>query len=155
MAATNMEHAAERLSRDFDTARIIMEEEYQKTTQECCLQFQKEIEEKQKELEKVEATLQDYINKLNAAVEAYKRAEELKEKENFYKLNLTPEDIAEIEKLREVVPHLRQAEALNKVIWKVYYEKPYTDLIGRVVGTGTHTGIYKITNTLNQKCYIG
>jgi hypothetical protein len=32
------------------------------------------------------------------------------------------------------MPYLRDPEALNKVIWKIYYEKPYTDLIGRVVG---------------------
>jgi len=50
---------------------------------------------------------------------------------------------------------LRDPEALNKVIWKVYYEKPYTDLIGRVIGTGVKTGIYKITNTINQMCYVG
>jgi group I intron endonuclease len=50
---------------------------------------------------------------------------------------------------------LRNAETLNKVIWKAYYEKPYTDLIGRVVGNTTKTGIYKITNLENGMCYIG
>jgi hypothetical protein len=64
-------------------------------------------------------------------------------------------DIEEITKLREVTVLLRDSEPLNKVIWKVYYEKPYTDLIGRVVGTGVHTGIYKITNIKSQKCYVG
>jgi hypothetical protein len=51
--------------------------------------------------------------------------------------------------LREVAKLLRDSEPLNKVIWKVYYEKPYTDLIGRVVGSGIKTGIYKITNSEN------
>lgn len=50
---------------------------------------------------------------------------------------------------------MRNAEPINKVIWKVYYEKPYTDLIGRVIGSGTHTGIYKITNIENNMCYVG
>ena len=50
---------------------------------------------------------------------------------------------------------MRDPEPLNKVIWKVYYEKPYTDLIGRVIGNGVHTGIYKITNIENQMCYVG
>ena len=57
--------------------------------------------------------------------------------------------------MREVIPYLRDSEPLNKVIWKVYYEKPYTDLIGRVVGSGLHTGIYKITNIENNMCYVG
>ena len=28
-------------------------------------------------------------------------------------------------------------------------------MIGRVIGKGTHIGIYKITNVLNGKCYVG
>ena len=54
-----------------------------------------------------------------------------------------------------MVPYLRNSEPLNKVIWKVYYERPYTDLIGRVVGSGVHCGIYKITNIENNMCYVG
>ena len=61
----------------------------------------------------------------------------------------------EILKLKEVLPYLRDSEPLNKVIWKVYYEKPSTDMIGRVVGPGVHTGIYKITNIENNMCYVG
>jgi group I intron endonuclease len=50
---------------------------------------------------------------------------------------------------------LRDREALNKVIWKVYYEKPCTDMIGRVLGAGVKTGIYKITCLDNERCYVG
>lgn len=57
--------------------------------------------------------------------------------------------------MRSIIPKLRNAEPINKVIWKVYYEKPYTDLVGRVIGSGQHTGIYKITNTINNMCYVG
>jgi hypothetical protein len=53
------------------------------------------------------------------------------------------------------MPRLRDKTSLNKVIYKIYYEKPLSDMIGRVVGTGTHTGIYKITNINNQRCYVG
>jgi hypothetical protein len=57
--------------------------------------------------------------------------------------------------LRSVEPYLRDKEPLNKVIWKCYYEKPTTDMIGRVIGSGTHTGIYKITEIETSKCYVG
>ena len=92
---------------------------------------------------------------VNAAVEANKRAAEMVDKQNFYKINLTPTDVEEIKKLREVSNYLRDKEPLNKVIWKVYYEKPSNDMIGRVVGSGLHTGIYKITNLVNNMCYVG
>ncbi|MDD7754124.1 MAG: hypothetical protein PUJ51_06405 [Clostridiales bacterium] len=64
-------------------------------------------------------------------------------------------DIDEIKLLRSIEPKLRDKDILNKVIWKSYYEKPTTDLIGRVIGSGVHTGIYKITNLENQMCYVG
>lgn len=91
----------------------------------------------------------------DAAVAAAKRAEEMKDSQNYYRIQLSADDINEIELLRSIEPHLRDKEPLNKVIWKVYYEKPTTDMIGRVVGTGVHTGIYKITDIESGKCYVG
>jgi len=90
-----------------------------------------------------------------AAVDAAKRAEEIKTQADFYKLQLPQIDIDEIKLLRSIEPKLRDKDILNKVIWKSYYEKPTTDLIGRVIGSGIHTGIYKITNLENQMCYVG
>ena len=93
--------------------------------------------------------LNDLTAKLDSAIEAAKRAEEIKLNQEFYRLQLSQADIDEIKRLREVTQYLRDSEPLNKVIWKVYYEKPYTDLIGRVVGNTSRTGIYKITNIEN------
>jgi uncharacterized protein YqeY len=92
---------------------------------------------------------------MNAAIAAAKRAEEIKQESNYYRVHLSEIDQEEIRILKNVVPYLRDQEPLNKVIWKVYYEKPTTDLIGRVIGSGVKTGIYKITNLDNQMCYVG
>jgi len=78
-----------------------------------------------------------------------------RQQKDFYRLQLSNLDLEEIKKIRSIEPYLRKKEPLNKVIWKVYYEKPYTDLIGRVIGQGTHIGIYKITNLENNMIYIG
>lgn len=155
LASEKMSQAAESMSQKFQQAQETAEQEYLQTLQECADSFQKQISNKKLELFKVNAELADLTAKLNAAVEANKRAEELKAKQDFYRLQLPQVDIDEISRLREVIPYLRDSEPLNKVIWKVYYEKPYTDLIGRVIGNGTHTGIYKITNIENQMCYVG
>lgn len=79
----------------------------------------------------------------------------MKDQASFYKLNLPAADLEEIQVLRSIENRLRNKEPLNKVIWKCYYEKPTTDLIGRVIGSGVHTGIYKITNLENQMSYVG
>jgi hypothetical protein len=86
---------------------------------------------------------------VDTAVASAKREEEKRQEKNFYRLVLPDSDLHEISQLRAVEPFLRDKEALNKVIWKVYYEKPYTDMIGRVIGQGIKTGIYKITNIEN------
>ena len=90
-----------------------------------------------------------------AAVAASKRAAKMIEQNDFYRIIIEESDINEIKKLREIIPYLKDQEALNKVIWKIYYEKPTTDLIGRVIGNERKTGIYKITNTIDNKCYVG
>ncbi len=155
LANEKMNQAAEDISKKYRKIKQEADMEYQVTLRECAENFTKEIESKKQELSKVELQLVELTTKLTAAVDAAKRAEELRAKQDFYKLQISEIDVDEIKRLRSVAPYLRNSEPLNKVIWKVYYEKPYTDLIGRVVGPGVHTGIYKITNIENQMCYIG
>ena len=155
LANEKMSQAAETMSKKYRDMEEVAKNEYKIVLEDCVSSFQQQITAKQNELSEVNKKLSDLTAKLTSAVEAAKRAEELRVKQDFYRLQLSQADIDEITRLREVTPYLRDSEPLNKVIWKVYYEKPYTDLIGRVVGTGTHTGIYKITNIENQMCYIG
>ena len=155
LANEKMSNASEAMSKQYEQAKQTAENDYLETLKDCANSFTSQINDKKNELKKVQDELTDLVQKLNCAVEANKRAEEIKQKQDFYRLQLTTIDLDEIKRLREVEPYLREKEPLNKVIWKVYYEKPYTDLIGRVVGTGIHTGIYKITNIENQMCYVG
>ena len=92
---------------------------------------------------------------VQAAVAARKRKEEEENKILFYMLQVPKADLEDIQYLDDVADRLNNPEVLYKTIWKVYYEKPYNDLIGRVIGDTDKCGIYKITNTLNDKSYVG
>ena len=155
LANEKMSNASEVMSKQYEQAKQTAENDYLETLKDCANSFTSQINDKKNELKKVQDELTDLVQKLNSAVEANKRAEEIKQKQDFYRLQLTAIDLDEIKRLREVEQKKKKKEPLNKVIWKVYYEKPYADLIGRVVGTGIHTGIYKITNIENQMCYVG
>lgn len=155
LAETNFEHEAEKLASQFQEHQESVQNEYLITMQEMSQDIVKQLQAYQDELVALDNMIAEKQAIVAAAVEASKRAEQMASEKDFYRLVLSDEDIAEIGRLKEVVPYLRDSEPLNKVIWKVYYEKPYTDLIGRVVGTGTHTGIYKITNISNDMCYVG
>lgn len=155
LANEKMNQAAKTMSDKYKKLEEAAKKEYLESLEDYTISFQQEIENKQNELEKVNLQLNDLTAKLDSAIEAAKRAEEIKLNQEFYRLQLSQADIDEIKRLREVTQYLRDSEPLNKVIWKVYYEKPYTDLIGRVVGNTSRTGIYKITNIENQMCYVG
>lgn len=155
LANEKMSQAAKTMSDKYKKLEEAAKKEYLESLEDYTISFQQEIENKQNELEKVNLQLNDLTAKLDSAIEAAKRAEEIKLNQEFYRLQLSQADIDEIKRLREVTQYLRDSEPLNKVIWKVYYEKPYTDLIGRVVGNTSRTGIYKITNIENQMCYVG
>ena len=155
VTSQNIEQATLKLAREYQEAKDAYEVEYLSTLKELSNYIQEQTIQKRMELLSLNNEVDNMRLIVSAAVEASKRAVEIENQKDFYRLVLSDEDIHEIARLREVIPFLRQAEPLNKVIWKVYYEKPYTDLIGRVVGSGVHTGIYKITNLQNQMCYVG
>ena len=157
---THEEAIREKLKAETD-AQI---EEYKRLQQEELLLAAKEFSE-------------EFSNENNVKVQAAKKLtahiEQLKEneasairlaqeklKENFtefHQLLLEDADTSDIHHLRSIEGMLHNAEPLNKVIWKIYYEKPYTDLIGRMglSTTSATTGIYKITHIETQMVYIG
>lgn len=150
-----LSNAADDLSRNLEQNREEYQEEYLATLQDCVSSFQSQIAFWANKLKSTKAEYDKFHKIVEAATAEYIRTYEEKEKEKFYQLILPEEDLEEIKKLREVAKYLRDSEPLNKVIWKVYYENPYTDMIGRVLGKQPHTGIYKITNLTNGMCYVG
>lgn len=101
------------------------------------------------------AQIQELRDKRAAAIQIAKHEEEIRKQADFYKLNLSEEDVSDYWELKRLEKKLNRTDVLNKLIYKTYFEKPYTNLIGRVVGAQKKTGIYKITNINDHKIYIG
>ena len=151
LMSVNMESQGKALEYKYEVLEKGLEVNYAELTDEFLKQsalLDSQILEKENRLDELRA-------KTDAAVAANKRAELERQEKDFYRLQLDEIDLEEIQRIKSIEPYLRKKEPLNKVIWKVYYEKPYTDLIGRVVGPGRKCGIYKITNIENGMCYIG
>ena len=143
------------IQQKYENAEADYEQQYLATMADMVGTYRDKISASKDEYWKLVSQLDDLQRKVDAAVEAAKREEEMANKQEYYRLQLSKEDLDEICRLQEIVPFLRSPEPLYKVIYKMYYEKPYTDLVGRVVGSGVHCGIYKITNLQNKMCYIG
>ena len=129
---------------DFDKA---LQEYNQKTTWK--------MEEAQQSLNSILEELDDYRRRRAAVNEAILREKELKEKETFYKLNISENDIEDIEVLKTIESKLKNKEALNKLIFDVYISKPMKEMIKRVLNGKSISGIYKITYIPTGEAYIG
>lgn len=150
-----LEKAADEESEKFQKAQQEAEDEYLLCLQEQAKDFQKALEENSERLAEARKTLEEFRAKADAAIEAAKREEEKALELDKYKILLSEQDLIEINRLREIAPYFRNARAIYKIIWESYYRQNTTDLINRIIGAGTHTGIYKLTNLKNQKAYIG
>lgn len=155
LAETNFANNLEKLANDYTELKADCENEYLQLLEQEAQRFQEQLTKNKEELDKLNQALEDKKRAVQAAIEEAKRQQELEEQEEFYKIKLSDIDKEEIARLRTVVPYLRSAEPINKVIWSVYYMKPLNDLIGRIIGKETKCGIYKLTNTKNKKVYIG
>ena len=155
LAQEQLDRSLELVAAKYQADEAEYRDHYLKMVEECAEEFAISMENLNHDYVILHDAFVQLRANVDAAVASAKRDEEIRQATNFYKLVLPESDLHEIAQLRSVEPFLRDKEALNKVIWKVYYEKPYTDMIGRVIGQGVKTGIYKITNIENQMCYVG
>lgn len=123
------------------------------------LQIQESFAEFQEEMAAKRQAIEDDYRKAEARqleiIEEFKRAEEIKNNKNFYRIVLSESDTDDVRKLRKYADELHNPSALYKLIYKEYYERPFNEMIGRVVTGRGSCGIYKITSLENGRCYIG
>lgn len=132
-----------------------LSQEYVRLENSMQQEYQEKLIELKEKVNGLKEIYGDLKTSVDAATASLKRALEEANQQDFYRLNIPKEDLIEIELLREIELKLRDPTPLNKVIWKVYYEKPYTDLIGRAILPDQKIGIYKITNMITGMAYVG
>ena len=162
LAQERIKKNQEELDKEFEKYQQECKEEYLQICEDSKSEYLKYIQEYQTQIENLENQINSSNNLLaqtktsvQAAIEAQKRQESMEEERHFYQIVLSDQSKKEIEKIKEILPQLKDPEPLNKVIWKVYYEKPTNEMIGRVIGEGIKSGIYKITEPNSKRCYVG
>ena len=150
-----LSQAAENESSKFQEASKKAEKEYLDVLEDLVNDITATLTIKRGELQKTEEQLAIMRATADAAIAAAKREEEKLLEIDKYKILVSEADLLEINRLREIAPYFRNPRPIYKIIWEGYYRNNTTDMINRVVGTGTRTGIYRLTNMINQKSYIG
>lgn len=152
-----LSQSAELAAKEYQKTEEEYQQEYLAMMADNVKKFTEAIGMKQAELATVAEALNILKEKAKAAIAADKRRVLEEEEKNYYKISISENALADIQILREVIKQLKcDPLPINKVIWEVYYKNPTTNLLGRLVPTGTtHIGIYKITNIETGQCYIG
>ena len=134
-------------------------EEYRALTNEF---FEAELDSKNQQLEQLNQDLDSvrYLleverSKRAAINEQIRKQRELEEQQDFYRIQIDPKDVDDIKILRDIAPRLRHPEAINKVIWSGYYQKPLAELRKRLLPNGDVSCIYMATRMKTLEMYIG
>lgn len=134
-------------------------EEHNLALKEASGQLQEQLhraeEVLKQQLENTKAELEVERSKRAAINEEIRRRRQVEEEQDFYKIQFSDEDRNDVEILRSVAPRLRHPEAINKVIWSAYYQKPLAELRKRILVNGDVSGVYKITRLKTNEIYIG
>jgi uncharacterized protein YecT (DUF1311 family) len=146
-----------------EAAKERAEEEYQArfdalsaSYQQRFLSLDKAYETKVRELEAEQSKIDDLKAKQIAYIQAQQREEELKANKDYYRLMLSDEDIQDVELFRELQRKVGHKDAIDKVIWDIYYKPAYDALMPRIFEkSGKTSGIYRITNLVSGQAYIG
>lgn len=149
------QYCEEIVSKEVNTKKNQEEIDCQKEIQRIKTEYELKKLDLQSEIIDIKENFAKLKSQVDNATLAAKREEEKKNNIKFYQIHLSQEDKDDIEKLKEIEKKLSRPDVLNKLIYKVYLEKPTTDLVNRVIGPDSVTGIYKITNIVNQMTYVG
>ena len=133
----------------------IRREKYEEDFSNWLNQKQIEKEQIEKEQSDILAELEDFRRRRAAINEAILREKEIKEKEDFYRIILTENDLSDMKILEEIAPRMKNRDIIPKLIWDTILRRPVQEMIKRVTGGKEISGIYKITYIKTGESYIG
>ena len=103
--------------------------------------------------------LKDELDKLKqtraAAHEALLKEQEVKDNKDNYRLLPSRSDLNDARRLELVKRELNKPRILSMLIWQTYWQPIAKKQFPTILQSKTKCGIYKITNTITDECYIG
>lgn len=141
-----------------DTGRRAIEQELQLKKIQCQEQknqYEYELTLVQQEVQAEAAALQALKQTRKAAYQALLRQKEMKSKIDDYRLAPSSVELSDIKKLEKVKMELAKPRILSMLIWQTYWQPLAKIKFPIILKDKTKMGIYKITNTETNECYIG
>ena len=131
-----------------------MEEQIEEE-KETILLINQQIQEKNADLILLDSKLEKINATYQSRMEAERREMKMQQEKDFYKLHLNDKEQSDIQILNNIKSQLFNSRILSMLIWSTYFQKQMTTLCNNILGINKISGIYKITNIKDNKCYIG
>ena len=140
-----------------ELARLYVQKnnELENNFQQLSSSYNDNIQKKLDEVNQISSLLDEYRQKRDSINAAILRERELEEKQDFYRVVLTENDIDDIYSLEHLRDKIHNIEGLSKVIYDLYIRTPMNEMVKRVLGGKEPSGIYKITYIPTGESYIG
>lgn len=162
MMQVEQQIAAHRSLRMQEVTNSVKEEEVKRRQkmEEGLAAFQQAVSEiqtqKQQELDEITALIEDFKKKRDVINEEILRRRQIEEQQDFYRVLLSEQDKEDIHYLISIIGNIRNKQLLYKLIWSEYLQKPFNEMLKRVLeGKEVRCVIYKITNLKTGEIYIG
>ena len=131
-----------------------MEEQIEEGKETISL-INQQIQEKNADLILLDSKLEKINATYQSRMEAERREMKMQQEKDFYKLHLNDKEQSDIQILNNIKSQLFNSRILSMLIWSTYFQKQMTTLCNNILGINKVSGIYKITNIKDNKCYIG
>ena len=146
-----IDSAEQRAEKEYQQWQRIFEDKKIKNLQEA-EELKAEI---MAEAEQENAKLLSLQRQKAATIEAFQKEKAIQEQKDLYRLDISEQDKIDIGFLRSIQYRISKPRLLAMLIWQTYFQPLAKKKFPIILGSEEVCGIYKITNTLNQMCYIG
>lgn len=165
------------LNKELENRKALLEKQYQDKKEILDNQYQTRKKDFEKELEIQKSLMyndfEEYKLKIklesesleqdllqlrkarNATIEANKRTDAVQEDKDNYRLMINAADANDIKTIETIRHLLVNPRILSMLIWQTYWQPLAKKIFPIILGQDKVCGIYKITNTETQECYIG
>ena len=114
------------------------------------------LAEGQAELSTLRAQIEDFRAKRNIINEEILRRRQIEEQQDFYRVCLDESSKKDIQFFLSILDKIENKQPLYKLIWSEYLQRPFNEMLKRVLAGKECKGvIYKITNLKSKEIYIG
>lgn len=151
----NAQKQTEIIQQKYEAEEKLLKEQYQKLQEILNRDYEINKELLDSQIKQVRQELTHLAETKAASIRAMQQEEMIKAERDKYRLDISSKDKSDIEILRTIRPQLSKPRVLDMLVWQSYFQPMAKQKFPLILGDEVVCGIYKLTNILDERAYIG